>query len=77
MKATVYTQPGCPNCETEITLLKADGYEVEVIDAGGIAQGVPLGMDIAEAREVMSQLAMQNGAFPVVRIGGEFKRRNG
>jgi glutaredoxin len=78
MKATVYTTPGCDVCEREIALLRAEGYEVEVIDTGGFPKGIiPAHMDKLEAADVMAQLTIQGGAFPVTRINGEFKRRAG
>lgn len=63
-RATVWTQEGCPRCEEEKTLLRAEGYEVEELDIGDTC--------IIE-REMFEQLHLQNEMLPVVRIDGRFR----
>lgn len=64
MTATMWTQDGCIACREEKTLLLAEGFDVtEVIVTE------PKEMD----RDAFVQLQMQNDAFPVVMINGEFR----
>lgn len=64
MIATVWTQEGCTACIKEKTLLKVEGYELDVVVVDD-----PDSMD----RDAQVQLHLQNGMFPVIRIGGEFR----
>lgn len=67
MKAIIWTLPNCPNCEAEKTILAAEGYEVEERDGDKIAAD-PMRLD------VMAQLSIQNGAYPVVCAEGKFRK---
>ncbi len=71
-KATLWTMQDCPNCEKEKKILLAEGYEVRVRDCGaGDWKGLANDPD---RDDVMAQLQVQDGAFPVVRIEGKFRR---
>ena len=65
-KAILWGNSGCPNCEKEKELLRADGYEVEVRDIAACDRKNP------DDLEAFTQLQMQHGVLPVVKLGDEF-----
>lgn len=62
MKAIVLTRAGCGECEKEKTLLRAEGYAIEEIDADALFRG-----DVADVRALVA-LACNNMAVPVTCI---------
>lgn len=54
---------GCVACENEKTLLRSEGYNIDVIVVEDSEQ-----MD----RDAFAQLHMQNEMFPVVKISDSF-----
>ena len=63
IKAIVYGQEGCAECE-RIAYRLACQYDVEEVDIEELTSGARVDMD------AMVQLAMQNNALPVINIGG-------
>ena len=63
-KAILWGNSGCPNCEKEKELLRAEGYAVEVRDIAACGKNTDL--------DAFAQLQLQNGTLPVVKIGDEF-----
>lgn len=64
MNAIIWTQEGCGTCIEEKSLLKAEGYDLTEIIVDDVKD-----MD----RDAFAQLNIQDGMYPVVRIGGEFR----
>lgn len=64
MIAEIWTQEGCAPCIEEKAILLAEGYAVDVVVVDD-----PKGMDL----EASVQLHLQDGMFPVVRVGGVFR----
>ena len=62
--AILWGNAGCPNCEKEKELLRAEGYAVEVRDIAACRKNTDL--------DAFAQLQLQNGTLPVVKIGDEF-----
>ena len=66
MTAIIWTKPDCPNCAVEKDILRAEGYDIEERDADRI--------DADKDDDAMARLQEQNGALPVVKVNGVFRR---
>ncbi len=65
-KITIWTQEGCGRCATVAGWFRANGYEVETRSA----EFNDLAAEPEELRRtVLSDLQIQDGAFPLVYIG--------
>ena len=65
-RAVVYYQDGCTNCKDAAASLRRVGYDVVEEDFEMVQD------DISTRNNIMAQLQLQDGAFPVVMINGEF-----
>lgn len=69
MTAIIWILPNCPNCVKEKEILLAEGYEIEERDGEQLVKA-PRRDEV----DALAQLSEQNGAFPIVKAGGTFRR---